>query len=556
MKRIYRFPAILLLTVIMSIVLAACSSGFSGEFASQDDARSVAQEAAPAAPAASGIFPGFPGSSGDRAPRPPAAPAPAVAAPVPAPAAPAAPAPAFGADGGAAKAESEERGVLSGTGSTDADIALLSQERIIVRTVDMDIEVPDIAETIDEIADLAQSSGGWVVSSDRSAKHRGFISIRVPAAQLDGSIQALRNLATDVRAEVTNSRDVTDEFVDLRARLENQQSTEGALLRLMDRAETVEDTLNVQRELTRVQEEIERLSGRIKLLQETAAFSLINVSLRLTPADMPVDAGLDKTVSVGQFARFRATFLPPEGIEDFSFEWDFGDGSEPLFSNRTAPSIDGDGRITTTVTHPYNDDRDSPFIVEIMMTGTGDAGLAEGEDTLIVTVTKIPSIEVFAGEGFSTREGDEAEFEGSFTRPEGLRDMNFEWDFGDGTAPATGNVESGVTRVEVVHTYADRRPGPYTATLTVKATSDAGEIESDDSISVFVSESRGWVVSGWDLGDTGKSGVRALSAVVQVLISIAIVLAIFSPLWIIIGGGLFLLIRRYRRRRRSADPSS
>ena len=63
--------------------------------------------------------------------------------------------------------------------------ALVAQNRIIVRTVHIELEVDDVAESIEEIAQGAQRDGGWVVSTDRSSKHIGFISVRVPAAKLD-----------------------------------------------------------------------------------------------------------------------------------------------------------------------------------------------------------------------------------------------------------------------------------------------------------------------------------------------------------------------------------
>ncbi|MCH7787134.1 MAG: DUF4349 domain-containing protein, partial [Chloroflexi bacterium] len=120
--------------------------------------------------------------------------------------------------------------------STEEQAALVAQQRIIVRTVDMHVVVSDIALALDEIAGLAQELGGWVVSSDRSQKHQGFISVRIPADKLDDGVLRLRQLAFEVDSEVTSSRDVTDEYVDISARLKNFQATEEALLRLMDRA--------------------------------------------------------------------------------------------------------------------------------------------------------------------------------------------------------------------------------------------------------------------------------------------------------------------------------
>ena len=158
---------------------------------------------------------------------------------------------------------------LSGSdASTQAPAQLVSQRRIIVRTANMVIVVEEIQAAIDEISRMADVLGGWVVSTDRSRKHDGRVSIRVPAANLDLAIEELRELAKDVETEITTSQDVTDEYYDLQSRLKNQQATEAALIRLLDRAENVEHALAVQRELTDVQENVERLLGRIKLLEE------------------------------------------------------------------------------------------------------------------------------------------------------------------------------------------------------------------------------------------------------------------------------------------------
>ena len=442
-------------------------------------------------------------------------------------------------------------GELDSGDSTDDQAALVSQRRIIVRTADLSLVVDDVSGAIDEVSRMAESMGGWVVSSDRSTKHSGFVSVRVPAESLEETIDELRELAVEVQSEVTTSKDVTDEYVDTTARLTNMQATQAALIRLLERAEKVEDALKVQNELTRVQEEIERLQGRIKFLEQTSAFSLVNVRLSLASVEMGVDAGADRTVSVGRAARFRATFEPPEGMEEFNYTWDFGDGNR-ITETRTAPTVDEGKRVTATVTHVYGDDRDSPFIVGIEITGFGDEGLADGSDTVIVTVTKIPSIEVFAGESMTVEAGQSVDLDGSFTRPEGLTDQVYRWDFGDGSAPVTEAVAEGATRAVAAHAYADPRPFPYTVTLTVTGQSDAGEIEGTSSLNVYVIETEAWVLSGWSPLDTWKLATRALSGVGVVVSTALIFAAIFSPVWLIVGGAL-LFWRRKRRARVDGD---
>ena len=431
---------------------------------------------------------------------------------------------------------------------------LVQQRRIIVRTVDMGIVVDDVGESIDAIGGVAEEMGGWLVSSSHAEEHFGFVSVRVPAERLDEAIQRLRIMAQDVKSEITSSRDVTDEYYDIQARLTNLEATEGALIKLLDRAEKVEDALSIQQSLSEVQENIERLQGRIKLLEQTAAYSLINVSLELVKGKMSIDAGPDKATAVDESVRFRATFTPPPDIEEFTFTWDFGDGSNPVSSSRTAPTEDESKRVTATFTHVYADERDSPYIAQIKISGFGEAGEFEGEDTVIVTVSRAPVIDVFAGEHFSIEAGDTVQFSGSFTRPSEIRDVKYVWDFGDGSEPKGGSVAEGVTTVVASHTYPNHRPYPYEVRLTITAQSDAGPVEKSSVVGVFVDEPLGWTIAGWDGEDQIKGAVRSLSAVGLGLTTLGIWFVIFAPVWAVVIVVVVLVRRRRARNPQTPDP--
>ena len=434
------------------------------------------------------------------------------------------------------------------TGGGDIVASLPAQQRIIIRTVDMKLTVSDVAAAVDGVAALAGRSGGWVVNSDRSARHGGFISIRVPAGSLDSAIQQLRELAEKVESEISTSQDVTDEYVDIQSRLKGLRATEDRLLEIMQQAETVEDALSVQLELSSLQTRIEQIEGRIKYLEQTSAYSLINVQLRASPETIPVDAGPDKTFAAGTSARFRATFQPPGGIDRYSWSWDFGDGSRPVEGTASAPTADTGERITATVTHTYGDERDSPYIVEFNLTGTGESGLAEGEDTFIATVIKTPEITVFAGESQAVEEDQAVEFNGSFTRPEGLRDFRYSWDFGDGSPAVEGVPAEGETQVTVTHVYANYRPHEYSVTLTVTAESGAGEVEASSRLGVLVRESESLVISGWSLADTGRQAVHALSAVGYGIVTALLWVGVFIPVILVVAGAVYGLVWLQRRR--------
>jgi predicted nucleic acid-binding Zn-ribbon protein len=137
----------------------------------------------------------------------------------------------------------------------------------------MTVEVEDIAETMDEVAEMADELNGYVVSSYKHEYERGvsgYIAIRVPFEKFDEAFERLRQLATAVPYETTKAKDVTEEYVDLEAQLGNLLATEAQYLALLDKAENVEEMLKVQKELSKVRGEIEQIEGRMKYLEQTS----------------------------------------------------------------------------------------------------------------------------------------------------------------------------------------------------------------------------------------------------------------------------------------------
>ena len=198
------------------------------------------------------------------------------------------------------------------------------------------------------------------------------------------------------------------------------------------------------------------------------------------------------------------------------------------------------------MTHIYGDDRDSPYIVTVDLTGSGDRGLVEGSDSLLVSVSRVPVIEVFAGEDRTVEEGEDVDYTASFTRPVELRDYEYRWDFA-GSPTRTGKLEEDVTRVELTHAFPDHRPDPFEAVLTVSAMSDVGRVSGSDSFTVQVTESEGFFIGGWNIEGTTKAAVRALTAVAQVATVVAIWLGVFLPVFLVVGGAVYLVNRVMNR---------
>jgi len=433
-----------------------------------------------------------------------------------------------------------------GSASIEEEIASATDGRVIIRTADLNVTVDDVTMSMDDIANITNAAGGWVVTSVQPRNYSGTISIRVPADRFDDIIEQLSGLAVKVKSISTRSEDFTEEFTDVSARAQTLEDTLEQLRVLFDRAFSVEDAITIQKEITNVQSDLESLQARLNFLSQSSAFSFISVTLESVPVELVIDAGEDIAAAVGHPVTYRAKFTPPEGIEDFFVTWNFGDGTHEETVSRVAPTGNGDEVITSPIIHYFNRDEDSPFIVTAELTGSGDSGLAEGEDTLVTTVSRLPVIEVFAGENQTVEAGSKVDFAASFTRPEGVSAISYSWNFGDGSAPVEGDIDSTVDggQVDTKHTYQNFRPNPYVVVLTVTGQTDVGEVEARGEFYVFVRETIGVSAAELDAGDTTRDAVRTLQSVGVFLAKGGLWLLILSPAWLIGGAVLFVLLRR------------
>ena len=453
------------------------------------------------------------------------------------------------------EAETAKVNSISQSGSTSGNP--MNVDRVIVRSAEIDIEVQDIPNALNSIGTIATSSGGWVVASDQTRTFAGSISIRIPAEKLDSALEQIRNLSTKVRTSTITSQDLTEEFTDVSARAQTLSDTKAVLTGLFDQAKNVEEALSIQKEITRVQSDLEALEARIKFISESEAYSLINVIMQAAPMSMTVDAGPD--IAVGAMntgipygspdmenrSIFRARFSPPEGIDDFIITWNFGDGSPEESTDRVAPATEDGELISASIVHYFSRDDDSPLIVTVKVRGSGDAGLAEGEDTQLVTVSRIPPIVVFAGTDQTVEASQTVELSGSFTLPESITDVRYIWDFGDGSPPEENELVNAFSagNVNTEHIFPHFRWNPYEVRLTVSGKSEIGEITGEATTYIYVQETVGVSSPDLNISSTIRSASRALQAVGVISVNILLWLAILSPVWIV-GVVLFLFFRK------------
>jgi hypothetical protein len=155
--------------------------------------------------------------------------------------------------------------------------------RLIIRTGQASIEVDSLEPAMSELRRVVQRVGGFVadasVQSGRNQLRQATLELKVPSTRFDELTEGLQPIG---RLEFVNvgAEDVSEEFVDLTARVANGRRLEERLVELLrTRTGKLQDVLSVERELARVREEIERMEGRLRYLKTSSQLSTLSVSL-------------------------------------------------------------------------------------------------------------------------------------------------------------------------------------------------------------------------------------------------------------------------------------
>ena len=165
-------------------------------------------------------------------------------------------------------------------------------ERMVIRTGDLDLIVPDTEQAIDQVQELIEDLEGYVVSLNTYQYQGGVqadVTLRVPAEAFDAALADLRDLASTVVRESISGQDVTEEYVDLQSRLRHLRAKEEQLLEFLDAAEDTEAVLSVYEQLTYAQADIEQVTGRMEYLQNQASMATISVSLTPDALAQPLE---------------------------------------------------------------------------------------------------------------------------------------------------------------------------------------------------------------------------------------------------------------------------
>ena len=160
---------------------------------------------------------------------------------------------------------------------------LPSTDRRIVYNVFLDLTVKDVQPAFERVSLIAESFGGVLSESNvrqEGESRRASLTIRVPSNRYQEALTQIRGLAVKVESERATGNDVTEEFSDLGARRRNLEATEQQLLVFLGQAKTIQEVLQVQDRLTTTRAEIERIRGRMNLLDRLTEMATIQIQLR------------------------------------------------------------------------------------------------------------------------------------------------------------------------------------------------------------------------------------------------------------------------------------
>jgi hypothetical protein len=170
--------------------------------------------------------------------------------------------------------------VVGGTGARAGDGAAFRDDARIIRTGSLQLDVADVKASLKAARDAVVAMGGYVGASQQSGDADGIvatITYRIPEARWEEALDKLRSLGEEV-GEQTDAAEVTNQIVDLAARIRNLQASETALVRHASEAVKVSDLLEIESRLTDVRGQIEQLTAQQKNLEDQAAYATLAVT--------------------------------------------------------------------------------------------------------------------------------------------------------------------------------------------------------------------------------------------------------------------------------------
>jgi hypothetical protein len=180
--------------------------------------------------------------------------------------------------------------------SADLMIVEPAAERKVIRNAELTLELSNPEEGKRKIEAITESCNGFVVSSEAISQEEAgarasvTVVVRIPATKFGAVLEEIRKLGYKIKREKITGQDVTEEYIDIEARLKAKKAVESQFLEIMKQARQVSDALEVQKALGEVRSEIEQIEGRRRFLENQVNLSTFSITLQM-PAQLMSTTG-------------------------------------------------------------------------------------------------------------------------------------------------------------------------------------------------------------------------------------------------------------------------
>lgn len=192
------------------------------------------------------------------------------------------------------KAEMESN-VDEGMEETAATTEVKATNRMVIYNAELHLEVKDFNKAQTTIERLVNEMAGYIVQAeiyDSQEGHMdGVITVRIPQEKFQLFLKKAEDISVKLHSRNISGQDVTEEYVDLEARIKSKRAVEERLLAFMKEAKETKDLLQISADLERVQVEIESLEGRMKYLENQTSLSTVTLTLFENKVEIP---GIEK----------------------------------------------------------------------------------------------------------------------------------------------------------------------------------------------------------------------------------------------------------------------
>jgi hypothetical protein len=161
-------------------------------------------------------------------------------------------------------------------------------ERKLMQDGSLALVVKRVEDAVQSLTNMAQNLGGRAddvqySNAQDNDKKRATITLRVPAVNFDMAMVQAKGVAIKVESEYISTRDVTEQFIDMQARLKNLKAEEEQYQEIMKKAVKVSDVLEVSQYLFNTRQQIEQIQGQMNYLSRQVDMSVITIQLSSEP---------------------------------------------------------------------------------------------------------------------------------------------------------------------------------------------------------------------------------------------------------------------------------